>query len=195
MKKIMKFVLIFIGIFGLSILWFWADKNDYFNSKYRDLSEKEMSIFDWKRSEEQKIELAEIYKRNFNDTIYKFPRQKVNKIKCFQNIPMIGIFTGKTLKVENNIEFLNFCNNTSNFQWGETTWETSESEYYFNFYDKENRIIGKMYFCLKGCGMTKSRPFCPAMKFGGITKKAKINMDVFRALKTGIFRLINAIGK
>lgn len=45
------------------------------------------------------------YRHHFADPEFVFPRQKVNKIKLFKNIPILGVFTGKTLK-----QNINRCN-------------------------------------------------------------------------------------
>ena len=92
---------------------------------------------------------------------------------------MIGVFTGKTLKNNQISAFLKFCNESANFHWGEITWEINESEYFFRLYDSKNRVIGKIFFCLDGCGMTHPIPKCPSMKFGGLSS---IGLDKIKVM-------------
>ena len=80
-------------------------------------------------------------------------------------------------------EVIAFFNNPINFDWGETTWEVTESEYILRFYSKQDKEIGKIWLCLEGCGMTKSIPFSPNMKYGGLSEIGK----------EGIEKIINKI--
>jgi hypothetical protein len=61
---------------------------------------------------------------------------------------MISAFSSKSLNKNEIDNFLMFCNDTSNFSWSETTWNISESEYYFRLYNQENKFAGKIYFCI-----------------------------------------------
>jgi len=56
----------------------------------------------------------------------------------------ISALTSKTLKHEFVDSFVNFCNDTTNFHWGETIWEISESEYYCRLYNENNKVVGKI---------------------------------------------------
>lgn len=173
MKRIIKIILSCILVAGLLLLWYRADEDDYFKGKYRDLSAAD-DIFPlegiiWTQ-DKGKVELAEFYRQHFSDTSFIFPRQEVKTIKLFRNIPMFGVFTARTLKQENNNLFLKFCNDTANFSFGETTWEISDAEYYVRLYDKNNNVVGKLFLCIEDCGMTDARPFCPAMKYGGLSE-------------------------
>jgi hypothetical protein len=165
-----------VGLLGLTAIWYWADDNDYFQSNYNDLTEKQRATFTWQDADNGD-KLTERFRQHFFDTDLYFPRQKVTKVKLFKNIPMLGVFTAKTLKQNKVDNFVQFCNDTSNYEWGETTWALSESEYYFRLYNSANKVIGKIYFCLDGCRMTDSRPFNPAMKFGMLSSTGldKIN--------------------
>jgi hypothetical protein len=79
---------------------------------------------------------------------------------------------------------INFLNNPENFSWGETTWSLNEAEYILRFYNSENEEIGKVWFCLEGCGMTKSIPFSPNMKFGGISQVGKVRIaEILKLIK------------
>jgi hypothetical protein len=161
----MKIILVTICLFSLTVFWYWADYHDYFQRNYKDLTEQQKEIFKW-RSDMANFELPQIYRQYFSDKEYIFPRQRIFKIKLFKNIPIIGVFTSKTLK-ENQIDkFLQFCNDTVNFDWGETTWGLHEAEYFMRLYDSEDNVAGKIYFCLADCGHLYARPFSPSMKFG-----------------------------
>lgn len=168
MKRLLQIFLTLTILSGLIVVWYWADNQDYFKGDYSELTEKQKSIFKWQDGDDGD-KLITRYKHHFADTELVFPRQKVTKIKLFNNTPIIGVFSGKTLKQNNIKTFLNLCNDTANFNWGETTWEVSESEYYARLYNSDNDVVGKIYFCLDDCGMTSSKPFCPSMKFGGLS--------------------------
>ncbi len=176
MRRLRKIILTIIAISGLLALWYWTDTNDYFRTNYRNLTDKEESIFKW-RDGDDGDKLMNRYRQHFNDTTFFFPRQSVKTIKCFKNIPMVGAFTSRTLKHNYNDTFITFCNDTTNFSWGETTGSVSESEYYVRLYDSSDKVIGKIYFCLKDCGMTEARPFCPSMKFGGLSKTGQETIE------------------
>lgn len=165
MKKI---ILTIIFILSLTALWLWADTRDYFQADYKDLTHEQKEIFKW-RSGNDSFDLTSVYRQHFADTEFIFPRQKVSKIKFFKNTPIIGFLTSKTLKSDQVGNFLKFCNDTTNFGWGETTWAESESEYYCRLYNAENKVVGKIYFCLNQCSMTSARPFSPTMKFGQLS--------------------------
>lgn len=171
-----RFFKIFGFIFllcGLTICWYWADNQDYFLSDYNDLTEQQSSIFTW-QDEDDGEQLMQRYRQHFTDREFIFPRQKVNQVKLFKNLPLLGVFTGKTLRQTKIGDFLVFCNDTTNFDWGESTWGLSESEYYFKLYNLEGKVVGKIYFMLSEQPMTESRPFCPSMKFGGLSNRGFI---------------------
>ncbi len=176
MKVIRKIFIIPTSLLGLLFIWYWLDNNDYFQSDYKDLTTEQEKIFKWNESDDENT-IKERYRNYFTNKEYAFPRQKTSKVKLFVNKPLIGLFTDKTLKKIEINNFINFCNESTNFDWGETTWETSESEYYFKLYNENNKVIGKIYFCLNGCGMTSSRPFCPTMKFGGLSEKGQKQIE------------------
>ena len=170
MKRLKKFLISLFVLFGLSAFWYWADKKDYFNSDYKDLTASQKNIFEWQGGDDAE-NLMQRYRQHFFDSQYQFPRQKVTKVKLFKNIPMISVLSSKTLKPEFVDSFVNFCNDTTKFHWGETTWQISESEYYCRLYNADGKVAGIIYFCLDDCGMTSSRPFAPTMKFGGLSPK------------------------
>jgi hypothetical protein len=176
MKIVKKLILIVITTLGLLSIWQWLDNKDYFKSDFNDLTAEQEKIFKWRDGDSDGT-LKERYRNHFTDREYSFPRQKVTKIKLIENKLLIGLFTNRTLKKSELDNFVKYCNDTTNFHWAETTWQTSESEYFFRLYNDKNNVIGKIYFCLDGCGMTSSMPTCPAMKFGGLTEKGQKQIE------------------
>jgi len=174
MKRNLKILIGILGLIGFGLLFLlYLDFNtDSFktdvNINYCDLTDTENEVFKWQNNDT--FDIYQVYRKHMFDTVYLFPRQPVKTIRLFKNKPLIGIFNIKTLKENLNKEFIKFCNDSTNFDWGETTWEIFESEYCIKLYNN-NQIVGKMYFCLNDCGMTESRPFCPSMKFGGLSNK------------------------
>lgn len=153
-------------------MFIWLDYKDYYNTDYRDLTEEQMAKFRWKESYDNGgQQLKNAYIAQFNNKQFEFPRQKVINIEMFRNIPVLGIFTGVTLNREQIDFILNYCNNPSNFDWGETTWSERDSKYMFRFYNERGAVVGKLYVCLKDCRMTSSRPFSPRMKLGQLSEK------------------------
>jgi hypothetical protein len=175
MKRLLKIFLTLTILFGLVVVWYWPNKQDSFQGDYSELTEKQSAIFNM-QDEDDFDKLIARYKQHFADTEFVFPRQKVTKIKLFKNIPIIGFLSFKTLKHNNIDTFLKFCNDTTNFDWAETTWRISESEYYVKLYNSDNKVIGEIYFCLEDCYMTSAKPFCPAMKFGGLSSTGLDNI-------------------
>src|SRR5574341_394917 len=171
-NTIVKALIVFLLLISLSLIFIWLDYKDYYNTDYRDLTKEQMAEIEWKHSYDsigQKLKKA--YIAQFNNKQFEFPRQKVNNVKLFRNIPVIGNITGKTLNQEQVLFILNYCNNPSNFDWGETTWSEWDSEYIFRFYNERGAVVGKLYACLKECRMTSSRPFSPRMKLGQLSEK------------------------
>lgn len=166
----LKFILILFILFSIFGIWLFVDSKDYFEKvDYRNLSLEQRKLFEW-QSGDTEASLHDRYRSHFADTAYRFPRQMVAKVNLFRNQLIIGKLTAKTLREENLEYFIIFCNDTINFTWSETTWDISESEYYIKLYGKNNKGVGEIYFCLNNCGMVKSKPFCPAMKFGGLSE-------------------------
>jgi len=165
MKRFLKILLVTLCLFALTAFWYWADDQDYFQSNYNDLTEQQREIFKW-RSDIDNFDLPQVYRQHFDDSEFKFPRQQVSKIKLFKTTPIVGVFTGKTIKQNQVDSFLKFCNDTTNFDWGETTWELDEAEYFIRLYNFKDQVVGKIYFCLADCGHIDARPFSPSMKFG-----------------------------
>lgn len=165
-----RFLIIVVVITGLFTLWFVVDKNKNFKERYRDLTAEQKAVFDWDTKDSTK-ELTQIFTEHFGDTTYNFPRQKVSKIRLFKNKSLFSSASSKTLKKEYIDSLVNYCNNPNNFDWGETTWSTSEAEYILRFYDNENYVVGKLFLCLKDCYRVEPRPFTPNMKFGRFSDK------------------------
>jgi hypothetical protein len=176
MKRILKTIIATISIFWMTLFWYWANDNDFFQGNYNDLSEQQKEMFKW-RSDIDNFDLPQVYRQHFADKEFIFPRQQVSKIKLFKNTPILGAFTGKSLKQNQVDNFLIFCNDTTNFDWGETTWGLDEAEYLIRLYNSEDKIVGKIYFCLANCGHIDARPFSPSMKFGMLSSTGldKIN--------------------
>jgi hypothetical protein len=159
MKRIL---LLTLGISLLLTVWYVTEERDYFKATFHDLTALEASAFT------KEANPAQAYTAHFGDDNFTFPRQTVDKIKLFENNPLIGTLTSKTLKQEFNPDVLEFFNDPANFSWGETTWSVDESEYILRFYN-QNKIVGKIYLCLNDCGRIETRPFTPNVKFGGLT--------------------------
>lgn len=111
----------------------------------------------------------QVFTDNFE--IYEFPKTDVKEIKLYSNTILLSRLTGNVLSDEEKLKVINFFNDDSNFEWGETTWSLDESEYIFRFYDEKGSEIAKSFIALDGIRMTKSYPFSPKMKFGGLSDK------------------------
>jgi hypothetical protein len=146
-------------------LWFLTEERDYFNADYNDLTSMEESEFT------REANPTMIYVSHFGDDKLAFPRQEIDRIKLFENRPIIGTLTSRTLKQEHNPDVITFFNDSINFSWGETTWEKSESQYILRFYH-HHKIVGKIYVDLEA-KMINARPFTPNIKFGGLTNEGQ----------------------
>jgi hypothetical protein len=164
----MKHLFITAIILVLVLFWFIADTQDYFKASYRDLTEQQKAVFQW-HSKDSTKNIYKAYQEHFGDTVYNFPRQPVTSIKLYPNKAIIGTVRSMTLSIEDTHKLLSFCNNPNNFNWGETTWSSSEAEYVLKLFNKEHRLVGKVYVCLDDCYMVKSMPFTPNMKFGQLS--------------------------
>jgi len=167
--KILKILFVTVLTLGLIALWYWTDDNDYFQTDYRELTTEQLKEFEWQNGDSDKT-LKDRYRTHFADTIYSFPGQKVSKIMIFKNIPLFGVFTGKTLKQTEIANFIDFCNDSTNFDWQETTWGYNECEYYIRLYNSNDKVVGKIYLLLdEHMPMTEAKPLSPSMKFGGLS--------------------------
>jgi len=172
LKRLHK-ILISVGIIiliGILIIADIADRDIYYSIH---IPEKEITEFHFYQSFEEK---KKAYERNYGNSEWKFPKEKTETIKLYENKLLISRIASKTLSKKIKTEMINFLNNSENFSWSETTWSLKEAEYILRFYNSENEEIGKVWLCLKGCGMTKSIPFSPNMKFGGISEVGKIKI-------------------
>ncbi len=169
MKKIKKILLVIgiILIFGILIALDIADRNIIYT---RHIPEKEINEFyNYETFDEQK----KAYKKNYGKSEWRFPKKKVEKIKLYENKPLISRLTSKTLSKKNKTKVLEFVNNPKNFDWSETTWKLNAAEYILRFFDNKNTEIGKIWICIDDCGMIKSIPFSPNMKFGGLNTNGR----------------------
>src|SRR6188768_2831542 len=114
MKRLWKIVI----VITLITFWYWADSKDYFQSNYNDLNEQRPAIFAWQEGDNTDKFIAR-FRQHILDADFSFPRQKVAKVKLFKNIPMLRVLTAKTLKPNMVDSFVKFCNDSSNFDWGE----------------------------------------------------------------------------
>lgn len=169
MKKFYK-ILISIGIILLIGILIIIDKADrtIFYSLY--IPEKEITEFySYQTFEETK----KAYEKNYGNPEWSFPREKSKTIKLYKNRLLLSRITSKTLTENQKKEVLEFFNNPENFDFSETTWNLTEAEYIFRFYNEQGEKEGELWLCLENCGMTKSIPFSPNMKFGGISETGK----------------------
>jgi hypothetical protein len=172
--KILKKILLIIGILaiiGFVIIWDVADRGQFYS---KHIPTEELNEFYMHKTTEQQ---EKAFEKHFGFGKYKFPREHVAKIKLFKNNLLTSRLTSKTVSELNKADLITFFNKPSNFNWSETTWSLSESEYILRFYNQENNEIGKIWLCLQGCGMTKSEPFSPNMKYGGLSEIGKENLN------------------
>ena len=179
-KKIQAAVLVFTA---LIVFWFWANREDYIQTDYRYLSASQQQLFQWQDGDDSD-KLIGRYSQHFADSMYSFPGKKVTQIKRFRNTPIISGIWSQKLKAIYINEFIQFFNDTTNFHWSETTNQISESEYYFSFYNEDNKVVGKVYYCGDGCHMTSSIPFTPRMKFGGLSERGITYLEQILSEKT-----------
>ncbi len=165
-------VIFIIIIIGLAIVTDIFDRGQYYSTIVP--KEEMIEFYMYKTTEEQE----KAFEKNFGNQKYSFPREEVAEVKLFRNRFLLSRLTSKTLSKSSKSEVITFFNNPVNFDWGETTWEVAESEYILRFYNKEDKEIGKIWLCLEGCGMTKSIPFSPNMKYGGLSKKGRKNISL-----------------
>lgn len=166
MKILKKIILIIVTIISIITTIFYdiSDRNQFYSVATTE--EELKTFFMHKTSEEQE----KAYEENFGNEKYKFPRNKVAKIKLYQNKFLISRLTSKDVSESDKIKLLNFFNNSENFSWGETTWSLDESEYILRFFDENEVEVGKIWLCLEDCRMTKSIPFSPNIKYGGLSQ-------------------------
>lgn len=169
LKKIILFSVIIISLITI-IVFDITDRTLFYSATLP--SEELKTFFIHKTSEEQEKSFV----RNFGNEKYKFPRKEVAEIKLYKNALLISRLTSQKITESDKLKLLNFFNNPENFSWGETTWSLDESEYILRFFDEKENEVGKIWLCLKDCGMTKSIPFSPNMKYGGLSKLGRENI-------------------
>ena len=152
------------------MIWSLTEELDYFKANYSDLTDREASIFN------SLANPTPVYISYLGNEQFAFPRQYVDRIRLFQNRPIIGSLTAKELRKEFNWEVTQFFNNSSNFSWAESTWTHQDSDYILRFYYR-GRTIGKVYLCLEECGMIHTRPFTPNIKFGALTDEGRRELE------------------
>ncbi|WP_282030849.1 hypothetical protein [Winogradskyella eximia] len=175
--KILKKVLYTFGILaliGIVIIIDIADRGQFYSE---NLPTDEQNIFDWKDHYDEYQDHRNVYKEHFGFGKYKFPREYVSKIKLFKNDFLISRLTSKTVSELNKADLITFFNNPSNFDWLETTWSISQSEYILRFYNEENKEIGKIWLSLDSSKMTESKPFTPNMKYGRLSAVGMKNLN------------------
>lgn len=135
-------------------------------------------FFMYKTTEEQE----RAFSRNFGNLKYRFPREEVAEVKLIENRFLMSRLTSRRLSEVSKAEVISFFNNPANFDWSKTTWQDIESEYILRFYSADEKEIGKIWLCIDDCGATKSIPFSPNMKYGGLSETGKENIE--RILKS-----------
>ncbi|MFD0864192.1 hypothetical protein ACFQ1M_18395 [Sungkyunkwania multivorans] len=157
--------LFFLSIVSISILLVIdkADRNGIF-SHQPTFENEDMALFN-----DNEVAIEDFYARFFGETKYRFPRRKTSYVKLYKNKWLLSRLTSKTANPNSSDDLIKFFNNPVNFSWNETTWSVDESEYILRFFDSQDNQIGKVFLCLKDCKMTKSLPFSPNMKFGGLS--------------------------
>ncbi|GAL00834.1 hypothetical protein JCM19314_60 [Nonlabens ulvanivorans] len=172
LKTLLRTILILVGVafIGFLIVVDVVDRGQYYS---RYIPEDELEEFYlYKTPAQQK----EAFQENFGSGKYRFPRDEVNKVKLLKNDFLISRLTSTTVSEKDKNRLLEFFNNPDNFDWSETTWDIKESEYILRFYNSGNKEIGKIWLCLEGCGMTKSEPFSPNMKYGAMSSIGKARL-------------------
>jgi hypothetical protein len=145
------------------VIWLW-DTSDRYNQSVYCPNPKNVQIF-----KQEALSVKDFYQKHLTDSLYKFPRKQVVKVIVYKNIPLIGRLFKKQLSKKQQDSLLVFLNNSEHFNWENNPMHFSEADYILKFYDRSNRLIGKVWFCFK-CGRLKMTPFAPPMKFGVIAK-------------------------
>lgn len=169
-KKLSLFTLITVGI-GFPVATDLWDRGIFYS---RHTPEAEIRAFHLYKTTE---EVQKAYERNYGNPKYVFPGGVVDEVKIYRNQFMISRITSKTLSVENAMATVDLLNNPDNFDWRETTWSLSDAEYLLRFFDSQGNETGKVWLCMEGCGMTKSIPFSPGMKFGGLSETGREKLE------------------
>lgn len=138
------------------------DRSYTYNRSFEELNKFEF----YDDPEKQKI----AYVKHFGLKEYQFPRDEVTKVKLFKNHFLISRLTAITTSEQVKSDLIIFFNNPDNFDWSETTWNVSDTEYIIKFYNNKNKIVGKVWLCMTDCWKVESMPFTPNIKYGGLSK-------------------------
>ncbi|MEM7186005.1 MAG: hypothetical protein AAF466_05035 [Bacteroidota bacterium] len=130
-------------------------------------------------------DLQNTYRSHFGSREFQFPRETTAKVKLFKNQFLMSRLTSIAVPDSLTARVVNLFNDPDNFDWRETTWNpAADYQYLFRFYDDQNTVIGKAWFCLEDCGMVKSMPFSPNMKFGSFSGQGmKAIVDLLHQLE------------
>ena len=101
--------------------------------------------------------------------------EDVNEIKFYRNLPIISRLMGQKLTKEQATTIVEIIKDSRNFDWGETTWAIRETDFFFRFYDSEEKELGKFWVCFEACGMTAISPQLSSTKYGNLSERGKSN--------------------
>jgi hypothetical protein len=176
LTKILIIVAVIVSI-RILIIADISDRNIYYSIH---TPKEEFETFQFKPIDEK----IKAYKENFGNPKWKFPREKVEKVILYENKLFISRLTSIKLEEYEINKVIEILNDPNNFDWSETTWSLKEAEYILRFFNSENKKIGEIWLCLNDCGMTKSLPFSPNMKFGGLNEQGKKRiMEILKIIK------------
>ena len=167
MKKIIGTIL---AILVAGILWTIDIQDRYDTNLPRYFSDEEEKFFMHHKTVE---ESQEIIKSNWDNEKYQFPREEIKSVKYYKNVLLISRLTSKKLTPNQTMKLISIINNAENFDWGETTWGIKESNYFFRFFNEDDKEIGKMWVCFDSCGMTEIKPWVPSTKYSGLSEIGK----------------------
>ena len=160
---------IFIPVFMLSLgVWYVLDSTSRYNFSFKCPNPQDVRIFNKDTISDTQLH----YQKYFEQERYRFPRDSVFHIKIRRNVPLISFLTEKDLSVTSQKALLKFLNNPQNFSWRSNEMLYKQADYILYFYNKEHRLIGKLWLCLS-CHLLKAVPFTPNIKFGRV-KEAKM---------------------
>lgn len=165
-----KAIGIFMTILGIGLLWKIDIQDRYETDLPKYFSDEEQKFFMYYKTVE---ESQEVIKSNWAKEKYQFPREEIITVKYYKNTPLISRLSSKTLSETQTKKLVSIINNPNNFDWSETTWGIKESNYFFRFFNKDDKEIGKLWVCHENCGMTEMKPWIPTTKYGGLSEIGK----------------------
>lgn len=159
MKLTFKIIalLLFVG------LLFRLDSKDRYGTNESNFLNTEL-VLCFEKGENEDVMAA--YEGAWNMEEFRFPRKAVKQVVVYKNLPFISRFTKQKLAGNQQIRFIELLNDTSNFDWSETTWSIREADFIVRFFDENDEAIGKVWVCLDDCFMLETKPFAPTTKFG-----------------------------